>query len=141
VNDFGVNLKKGKTEKHIKCEVTMVADAIPYSNYIIGLIITGFIVYMSTSFVLRGWQQSIGSAFLVTLLGYIFYIVINTFISNTSSDALLIKTGIAFIAWLYLVKKMYGDKYVDWFQAFFVAFLITLFMFFASLFLPMFFRI
>ncbi len=118
----------------------MVADAIPYSNYIIGLIITGFIVYVSTSFVLRGWQQSVGSAFLVTLIGYIVYIVINTFISNTSRDVLLIKTGITFIVWLYLVKKIYGDI-VDWFQAFFVAFLITLFMFFASLFLPMFFRI
>jgi hypothetical protein len=125
----------------------MVAEAIPYSNYIIGLIITGFIVYMSTSFVLRGWQQSVGSAFLVTFMGYIVYIVINTFISNiitifisNTSDALLIETGIEFIAWLYLVKKIYGDI-VDWFQAFFVAFFITLFMFFASLFLPMFFRI
>ncbi|MFZ8806784.1 MAG: hypothetical protein ACO2PN_01595 [Pyrobaculum sp.] len=126
----------------------MVAEAIPYSNYIIGLIITGFIVYVSTSLVLRGWQQSVGSAFLVTFMGYIVYIVINTFvsniintfISNTSRDALLIKTGIEFIAWLYLVKKIYGDI-IDWFQAFFVAFLITLFMFFASLFLPMYFRI
>jgi hypothetical protein len=115
----------------------MVADAIFHSNFIMGLIITGFIVYMSTIFVLRNWQQSIGSAFLVTFMGYIVHIVINTFISNTSRDALLIKAGIEFIAWLYLVKKCYC--YVDWFQAFFVAFLITLFMFFASLFLPMFF--
>jgi hypothetical protein len=118
----------------------MVAEAIPYSNYIIGLIITGFIVYVSTSFILRSWQQSVGSAFLVTFMGYIVYIVINTFISNTSRDALLIKTGIAFIAWLYLVKKLYGDI-ISWGEAFAVAFLITLFMFFASLILPMFFRI
>ncbi len=125
----------------------MVAEAIPYSNYIIGLIITGFIVYVSTSFVLRGWQQSVGSAFLVTFTGYIVYIVINTLISNiintfisNTSDALLIETGIEFIAWLYLVKKIYGDN-ISWEQAFAAAFLITLFMFFASLFLPMFFRI
>jgi len=118
----------------------MVADAIPYSNYIIGLIITGVIVYMSTSLVLRRWQQSAGSAFLVTLIGYIVYIVINTFISNTSSDVLLFKTGIEFIAWLYFVKKIYGDN-VDWFQAFFVAFFTTILMFLPSVFLPMFFRI
>jgi len=118
----------------------MVADVISYSNYIIGLIITGLIVYVSTIIVLRGWQRSAGSTFLVTFMGYIVYIVINTFISNTSRDALLIKTGIAFIVWLYLVKKCYGDI-IDWFQAFLVAFFITLFMFLASLFLPMFFRI
>jgi hypothetical protein len=121
----------------------MVADAIPYANlipYIVGLIITGIIVYISTSVTLRRWQQSTGSAFLVTLIGYIIYLIINTLISSTSRDALLIKTGIAFIVWLYLVKKIYGDI-VDWFQAFFAAFLITLFMFFASLFLPIFFRI
>jgi hypothetical protein len=117
----------------------MVADVISYSNYIIGLIITGLIVYVSTIIVLRGWQRSAGSTFLVTFMGYIVYIVINTFISNTSRDALLIKTGIAFIVWLYLVKKCYYD--VDGFQAFLVAFFITLFMFLPSIFLPMFFRI
>jgi hypothetical protein len=129
----------------------MVADAIPYFNYIIGLIITGFIVYVSTSFVLRRWQQSAGSAFLLTLIGYIVYIVINTyrdivyiiintFIRDAGSNALLIETGIKFIAWLYLVKKIYGDI-VDWFQAFFVALFITIFISVASFILPMFFRI
>jgi cell shape-determining protein MreD len=117
----------------------MVADAIPYSNFIMGLIITGVIVYMSTIFVLRRWQQSIGSAFLVTLMGYIVYIVINTFISNTSRDALLFKTGIEFIAWLYLVKKCYCN--VDWFDSFLVALFATILMFLPSAFLPMFFRI
>jgi len=122
----------------------MVADAISYANlipYIVGLIITGIIVYISTSLVLRSWQQSAGSVFLVTLIGYIIYLIINTLISNTSRDVLLFKTGIEFIAWLYLVKKIYGDKFVDWFQAFLVAFFTTLFMFFPSIFLPMFFRI
>jgi hypothetical protein len=122
----------------------MMADAIPYFNYIfnyiIGLIITGFIVYVSTSFVLRRWQQSAGSAFLLTLIGYIVYIVINTFIRDAGSNALLIETGIKFIAWLYLVKKIYGDI-VDWFQAFFVALFITIFISVASFILPMFFRI
>jgi hypothetical protein len=120
----------------------MVADVIPYANlipYIVGLIITGIIVYISTSIPLRSWQRSAGSTFLVTFMGYIVYIVINTLISSTSSNALLIKTGIAFIVWLYLVKKCYYD--VDGFQAFFVAFFITLFMFLPSIFLPMFFRI
>jgi len=121
----------------------MVADAIPYANlipYIVGLIITGIIVYISTSVALRSWQQSTGSVFLVTLIGYIVYIVINTFISNTSRDVFLIKAGIAFIAWLYLVKKIYGDI-VDWVEAFFAAFFITIFISGASLILPMFFRI
>jgi len=125
----------------------MVADAIPYSdyiiaysNYIIGLIITGVIVHVSTSLVLRSWQQRASLEFLVTLIGYIVYIVINTFISNTSRDVFLIKAGIAFIAWLYLVKKIYGDD-ISWEQAFAIALFITLFISGASLILPVFFRI
>jgi hypothetical protein len=95
---------------------------------------------VSTSLVLRRWQQSAGSAFLLTLIGYIVYIVINTFIRYAGSNALLIETGIKFIAWLYLVKKIYGDI-VDWIQAFIVALFITIFISAASFILPMFFRI
>jgi hypothetical protein len=121
----------------------MVTDAIPYANlipYIVGLIITGIIVYISTSVALRSWQQSAGSGFLVTLIGYIIYLIINTLISSTSSNALLIKAGIAFIVWLYLVKKIYGDI-ISWEQAFAIAIFITIFISAASFILPMFFRI
>jgi len=107
--------------------------------YIVGLIITGIIVYISTSVTLRSWQRSIGSAFLVTFVGYIVYIVINTFISSNTSRDVLIKTGIAFIVWLYLVKKCYYN--VDWVEAFFAAIFITIFMFLPIIFLPMFFSI
>jgi hypothetical protein len=91
------------------------------------------------SVTLRSWQRSIGSAFLVTFVGYIVYIVINTFISSNTSRDVLIKTGIAFIVWLYLVKKCYYN--VDWVEAFFAAIFITIFMFLPIIFLPMFFSI
>jgi hypothetical protein len=125
----------------------MVADAIPYfdyiiaySNYIIGLIITGIIVYISTRIALQSWKRRASLNFLVTLIGYIVYIVINTFISNTSRDVILIKAGIAGIAWLYLVKKIYGDD-ISWGEAFAIAAFNTIFISVASLVLPMFFRI
>ena len=123
--------------------LSVLADAIPYANlipYIIGLIITGIIVYISTSISLRSWQQSTGSGILVTLIGYIIYLIINTLISSTSGNALLIKAGIAFIVWLFLVKKIYGDI-ISWEQAFAIAFFITIFISAASFILPMFFRI